>query len=117
MAGVRDPAFWKRFSVAVHMDEEQQGEKQRGGTHHGGNKDAYVLHLLKIVPTFHLKPSTNTFLQQQRFMARSPTKQEKEPYHGLLVLLVLLSRPCRWSCRSDNLVGGEWSFGQDWAEW
>lgn len=26
MAGVRDPAFWKRFSVAVHMDEEQ-GEK------------------------------------------------------------------------------------------
>jgi hypothetical protein len=41
MAGVRDPAFWKRFSVAVHMDEEQQGEKQRGGTHHGA-KDAYV---------------------------------------------------------------------------
>lgn len=27
MAGVRDPAFWKRFSVAVHMDEEK-GEKQ-----------------------------------------------------------------------------------------
>jgi hypothetical protein len=27
MAGVRDPAFWKRFSVAVHMDEEQ-AEKQ-----------------------------------------------------------------------------------------
>ncbi|KAM0719601.1 hypothetical protein Q7P37_003731 [Cladosporium fusiforme] len=23
MAGVRDPAFWKRFSVAVHMDEEK----------------------------------------------------------------------------------------------
>ncbi|OQO14887.1 hypothetical protein B0A48_00269 [Cryoendolithus antarcticus] len=22
MSGVRDPAFWKRFSVAVHMDEE-----------------------------------------------------------------------------------------------
>jgi hypothetical protein len=27
MAGVRDPAFWKRFSVAVHMDEDQV-EKQ-----------------------------------------------------------------------------------------
>lgn len=27
MAGVRDPAFWKRFSVAVHMDEDQ-AEKQ-----------------------------------------------------------------------------------------
>jgi hypothetical protein len=23
MAGVRDPAFWKRFSVAVHMEEDQ----------------------------------------------------------------------------------------------
>lgn len=23
MAGVRDPAFWKRFSMAVHMDEEK----------------------------------------------------------------------------------------------
>ncbi|KAK3690743.1 hypothetical protein LTR37_019009 [Vermiconidia calcicola] len=22
MAGVRDPQFWKRFSVAVHLDEE-----------------------------------------------------------------------------------------------
>ena len=27
MAGIRDPAFWKRFSVAVHMDEDQ-AEKQ-----------------------------------------------------------------------------------------
>lgn len=36
MAGVRDPAFWKRFSVAVHMDEEQ-GEK-RGPQY----KDEYV---------------------------------------------------------------------------
>ncbi|KAK4504369.1 hypothetical protein PRZ48_005285 [Zasmidium cellare] len=26
MSGVRDPAFWKRFSVAVHMDEEQGPE-------------------------------------------------------------------------------------------
>lgn len=23
MAGVRDPAFWKRFSIAVHLDEEK----------------------------------------------------------------------------------------------
>jgi hypothetical protein len=23
MAGVRDPAFWRRFSMAVHMDEEK----------------------------------------------------------------------------------------------
>jgi hypothetical protein len=22
MANVRDPAFWRRFSMAVHMDEE-----------------------------------------------------------------------------------------------
>ncbi|KAI9729319.1 MAG: hypothetical protein M1834_006990 [Cirrosporium novae-zelandiae] len=24
MAGIKDPAFWRRFSLAVHMDEEQQ---------------------------------------------------------------------------------------------
>jgi len=24
MAGVRDPQFWKRFSYAVHLDEEQE---------------------------------------------------------------------------------------------
>lgn len=23
MAGVRDPAFWKRFSMAVHLDDEE----------------------------------------------------------------------------------------------
>jgi hypothetical protein len=23
MANVRDPAFWRRFSLAVHLDEEQ----------------------------------------------------------------------------------------------
>ena len=37
MAGVRDPAFWKRFSLAVHMDEEQQGEKRGAQL-----KDQYV---------------------------------------------------------------------------
>lgn len=31
MAGVRDPAFWKRFSYAVHMDEENA---QRGDLKH-----------------------------------------------------------------------------------
>lgn len=25
MANVRDPAFWKRFSTAVHFDEEKSG--------------------------------------------------------------------------------------------
>ena len=41
MAGVRDPAFWKRFSVAVHMDEDQ-AEKQ--GHQH---KDECVLPYLR----------------------------------------------------------------------
>jgi hypothetical protein len=27
MAVVRDPAFWRRFSVAVHLDEEAQTAK------------------------------------------------------------------------------------------
>ncbi|KAF2418680.1 hypothetical protein EJ08DRAFT_52688 [Tothia fuscella] len=25
MAGIRDPAFWRRFSMAVHLDEERGG--------------------------------------------------------------------------------------------
>ncbi|KAL1982935.1 hypothetical protein VTN96DRAFT_622 [Rasamsonia emersonii] len=29
MAGVRDPAFWRRFSLAVHMDEEQARSPDR----------------------------------------------------------------------------------------
>ena len=28
MAGVRDPAFWKRFSMAVHLDEENGSQGQ-----------------------------------------------------------------------------------------
>lgn len=30
MAGVRDPAFWRRFSVAVHLDEEKAGGLDNG---------------------------------------------------------------------------------------
>jgi hypothetical protein len=31
MAGIRDPAFWKRFSVAVHMDEEKANPAHANG--------------------------------------------------------------------------------------
>lgn len=110
MAGVRDPAFWKRFSVAVHMDEEQ-GEKL--GTQY---KDPYVN-----------RPHTHTYILQrnhiehladkhlQRFMARPPKQQKEEPHHGLLVLLDLLHRLRHRCRRRDYLVGREWDFRQDWA--
>ncbi|KAF2110939.1 hypothetical protein BDV96DRAFT_690783 [Lophiotrema nucula] len=29
MAAVRDPAFWKRFSVAVHQDDQEKEERQQ----------------------------------------------------------------------------------------
>jgi hypothetical protein len=29
MAVVRDPAFWRRFSMAVHLDEEAQNPQAR----------------------------------------------------------------------------------------
>ncbi|SMQ44864.1 unnamed protein product [Zymoseptoria tritici ST99CH_1A5] len=29
MAGVQDPAFWKRFSTAAHLDLEQQHQAQQ----------------------------------------------------------------------------------------
>ncbi|KAJ5484605.1 hypothetical protein PEX1_074350 [Penicillium expansum] len=32
MALVRDPYFWKRFSTAVHMDEESKAVEQRTHT-------------------------------------------------------------------------------------
>jgi hypothetical protein len=43
MAGIRDPAFWKRFSTAVHRDEEHGPEK---------SETAYV-----PFPSFHAIPS------------------------------------------------------------
>ncbi|GAB7344656.1 hypothetical protein MBLNU457_3139t1 [Dothideomycetes sp. NU457] len=30
MSGVRDPAFWKRFSTAVHLDQEAQSPSSQG---------------------------------------------------------------------------------------
>ena len=47
MAGVRDPAFWKRFSTAVHLDEEQG---------HGGQRPQ--LKHEYAPPTFHPPPAT-----------------------------------------------------------
>ncbi|KIW19102.1 hypothetical protein PV08_03394 [Exophiala spinifera] len=42
MAGVRDPAFWRRFSMAVHMDEEKANMSDSGSasssSSHGGLK-------------------------------------------------------------------------------
>ena len=32
MAGVRDPQFWRRFSMAVHLDEEKGGMTTRTNT-------------------------------------------------------------------------------------
>ncbi|KAL1964551.1 hypothetical protein VTN77DRAFT_6848 [Rasamsonia byssochlamydoides] len=29
MAGVRDPLFWRRFSIAIHQDEEQNRSPDR----------------------------------------------------------------------------------------
>jgi len=110
MAGVRDPAFWKRFSVAVHMDEEQ-GEKL--GAQY---KDPYVNRPI-YTPIPQPNPSehlTNAYLQ--RLMARPPKQQEKEPHHGLLVLLDLLHRLRHRCRRRDHLVSREWHFRQAWTE-
>ena len=30
MANIRDPAFWKRFSIAVHLDEESPKMQSSG---------------------------------------------------------------------------------------
>lgn len=59
MAGVRDPAFWKRFSLAVHMDEEQQQGEKKFGAHH---KDQYVdlPYLRHLILDYFADPFTET---------------------------------------------------------
>lgn len=102
MAGVRDPAFWKRFSVAVHMDEEKQGEKQL--------KDEFV-----APSSSKLDQNTYTNPTLQRLLA-STTKQQKENAHTNLLGLLDRLPPARGGrCGSDHLAGGEWGFEQYWA--
>lgn len=97
MAGVRDPAFWKRFSVAVHMDEEQ-GEK-RGPQY----KDEYVYHL----PICHDTSNPNLTPNLQRLLASTPTKQEEEPHNSVLGFLVVFLHLRSRGRRRHHLVGGE----------
>jgi hypothetical protein len=33
MAGIKDPAFWRRFSVAVHLDEEVKSSDKEAGSY------------------------------------------------------------------------------------
>ncbi|PYH91099.1 hypothetical protein BO71DRAFT_333001 [Aspergillus ellipticus CBS 707.79] len=33
MALVRDPAFWRRFSLAIHLDEEAKGSNEHKDAH------------------------------------------------------------------------------------
>ena len=40
MANIKDPAFWHRFSVAVHLDEESTGTPMAGGSSGSSTKDA-----------------------------------------------------------------------------
>jgi hypothetical protein len=47
MANVRDPAFWRRFSMAVHLDEEQNTTPDAKSASSNGSrppiKHTYVL--------------------------------------------------------------------------
>jgi len=108
MAGVRDPAFWKRFSVAVHMDEEQ-GEKL--GPQY---KDQCVNQSTKTrtctLRSKFLRSSLLMLQPSQRLMARPPKQQKEEPHRGLLVLLDILPRHRRRCRRRHHLVGREWDF-------
>ena len=99
MAGVRDPAFWERFSVAVHMDEEQ-GEKLGAQYKDPYVTSSYTIYALSLFP-----PNFQLTYQPQRLMARPSKQQKEEPHHGLLVLLDLLPRPRRRSRGRDHLVG------------
>ncbi|KAK1145009.1 hypothetical protein N8T08_004724 [Aspergillus melleus] len=39
MALARDPAFWRRFSRAIHMDEEAKSSENKEGTY---NSDTWI---------------------------------------------------------------------------
>lgn len=75
MATVRDPAFWRRFSVAVHLDEEASSPTPAKTL---SNTASYPeLNHTYVPPSSSLVWSPNAW-GQQRILARAATSQETE---------------------------------------
>jgi len=97
MSGVRDPAFWKRFSTAVHLDEESS---VGGVSPRPELKQQYV----PISATY--PPCQLVLIEgvMQRFMARPPTKEKDSPHMHMLVFLVRSDRIRSHCCYCHYLL-------------
>ncbi|PWY77068.1 hypothetical protein BO70DRAFT_397956 [Aspergillus heteromorphus CBS 117.55] len=62
MALVRDPAFWRRFSLAIHLDEEAKGSDE--------HKDAHLW--------------SNNWIKKQR------QKRKRTLLYGFLIFLIIV---------------------------
>ena len=91
MAVPRDPAFWKRFSMAVHMDEEKGAPEYR-----------YVPELPRRLQIH--KYTDKSVTATQRLMAPTRTEEEVEADLHLLDVLDHLLHLHRRDCRHHYLV-------------
>lgn len=91
MAVPRDPAFWKRFSTAVHMDEEAAQSPDFKQIHQYVPPLPFpsLLHTNIPYPLFFLSEPVTDFLffPFQRFLARTTTTQILSADMGLLWIL------------------------------
>ena len=101
MAGVRDPAFWKRFSYAVHLDEENA---QRGDIKHR------YTHAVSL-PSCQIP--TNA---PQRILARPPTIQKEPPHPHLLALLDRARHRHRRRRHRRHLAAEQRDAGRLWQD-
>jgi hypothetical protein len=72
MANVRDPAFWRRFSMAVHLDEEQNTTPDTKSASSNGSrpsiKHTYVLQNLPMmrISLTHILPANRGLIGTAR---------------------------------------------------
>jgi hypothetical protein len=85
MANVRDPAFWRRFSVAVHLDEEQNTTPDTKSASSNGSrppiKHTYVLQICDDADI------ANTHLTSESWLDRHHKKQRRTKCIGWLIVL------------------------------
>jgi hypothetical protein len=72
MAGVRDPAFWRRFSMAVHQDEEHKLAPHPTMAAPSSRPE------LKHTCVHIYAPIDPKLTNTQRIMARAPTEETEK---------------------------------------
>lgn len=98
MAGIRDPAFWKRFSTAVHRDEESNPNSPNPNLHRiptGTSSPSSSRPALKhsyALPLYHPGPSSYplTLLHRDTWLARNAAKRSRLRCIGWSIVCALI---------------------------